>query len=131
MFQYMSSSYSTQVLKINPTATTQHPASVPVEVVLVHVAEAQGGVSQLLNHCLRVFGIKHLVQHGDGRQHLHGYAQLLVAQAGLNKFKTNKIFNRKKSSMAAKVVANTVGERVTTAFLTRPPCSCKLKSSFW
>lgn len=65
----------------------KHPASVPVEVVLVHVAEAQGGVAQLLNHCLKVFGIKHLVQHGDCRQHLHGYAQLLVTQASLNKYK--------------------------------------------
>lgn len=54
-------------------------ASLPVEVVLVHVAEAQGGVGQLLNHCLKVFGIKHLVQHGNSRQHFHGYAQLLVA----------------------------------------------------
>lgn len=68
-------------------ATMQHLASAPVEVVLVHVAEAQGGVGQLLNHCLKVFGIKHLVQYGDGRQHLHGYTQLLVAQAGLNKYK--------------------------------------------
>lgn len=45
-------------------ATAMCPAAMlPVEVVLVHVGEAQRRVSQLLNHRLRVFGIQHLIQH--------------------------------------------------------------------
>ena len=57
----------------------------PVQVVLVHVAEAQGGVAQLLGDALGVLGVQHLVQHRHRRQHLHGDAQLRVAQPGLLK----------------------------------------------
>lgn len=69
-------------------ATAMCPAAMlPVEVVLVHVGEAQRRVSQLLNHRLRVFGIQHLIQHCYSRQHLHSYTQLLMAQARLTNIK--------------------------------------------
>lgn len=72
-------------------STAIRPAAfLPVEVVLIHIGEAQRRVRQLLNHSLRVFGVQHLVQHCYSWQHLHRYTQLLVAQARLIKHKRSQ-----------------------------------------
>lgn len=36
-------------------------SALPVEIILVHVGEAQRRVGELFNHCLRVLGIQHLI----------------------------------------------------------------------
>lgn len=50
------------ILFAHQCSTAICPAAIlPVEVVLVHVGEAQRRVCQLLNHSLGVFGVQHLI----------------------------------------------------------------------
>ena len=122
--------------------------TLPVEVVLVDVAEAQRGVCELLRHGLGVFGVQDLVQHCHRREHLHGDAQLLVAQAGLRAHIHAQRVNTKCAYFPDSPHVQTISNfgmledclfrsvprdavAVVGSRLTRPPCSWRLKSSAW
>lgn len=61
------------------SALAFYPRS-PLSVLAFHAGQARGGVRQAAPEAAGIPGLQGLVNQDDGRQHLHGHEELLVAK---------------------------------------------------